>query len=92
MTATAALMPLTAPMTLTRKARSQSSVLRLWMRPLGESTPALLMSTSTPPKRSTASATTASTCSNWLDVSEQRGDFAARLGKAGEGRVERRPG
>ena len=56
-TPTAALMPLTAPMTLTLNARSQSAVLRLWMRPLGESTPALLIRTSTPPNRSTASAT-----------------------------------
>ena len=39
-------MPLTAPSTLTRSERSQSSVVRLWMRPLGASTPALLMSTS----------------------------------------------
>ena len=35
MTATAARMPLTAPITLMRKARSQSSVVRLWMRPFG---------------------------------------------------------
>ena len=46
MTATAARMPLTAPRRLTRKARSQSSVARLWIRPFGESTPALLISTS----------------------------------------------
>src|SRR4051794_2151077 len=32
--------PLTAPMTFTWKARSQSSVARLWIRPLGDSTPA----------------------------------------------------
>ena len=44
-----------------RKARSQSSVDRLWMRPFGESTPALPISTSSRPKRSTARATTAST-------------------------------
>src|SRR5439155_9946469 len=43
MTGTAALMPWTAPSTFTRKACSQSSVVRLWMRPLGESTPALLI-------------------------------------------------
>src|SRR5215813_2981545 len=43
-TPTAALMPLTAPSTLTWNARSQSSVVRLWMRPLGDSTPALLIS------------------------------------------------
>ena len=42
-TPTAALMPLTAPRTLTRKARSQSSVAMLWMRPFGDSTPALLI-------------------------------------------------
>ncbi len=47
-----------------RKARSQSSVVRLWMRPLGESTPALLISTSTRPKRSTARSTTALTWSS----------------------------
>src|SRR6476646_8695961 len=52
MTGTAALMLLTAPRTLTRKARSQSSVARLWMRPLGDSTPALLISTSRRPNRS----------------------------------------
>ena len=51
MTATAARMPLTAPRTLIRKARSQSSVARLWMRPFGESTPALLISTSRRPTR-----------------------------------------
>src|SRR5688500_16335026 len=39
---TAARMPLTAPRTLTSNARCQSSVVRLWMRPLGERTPALL--------------------------------------------------
>ena len=39
MTGTAARMPLTAPSTLTRNARSQSSVARLWMRPFGASTP-----------------------------------------------------
>src|SRR6478672_12938849 len=61
MTGTAARMPLTAPRTLTRKARSQSSVDRLWMRPFGESTPALLISASSRPKRSTERATTAST-------------------------------
>ena len=61
MTGTAARMPFTAPRTLTRNARSQSSVARLWIRPLGESTPALLISTSSRPKRSTARATTAST-------------------------------
>ena len=54
MTGTAARMPLTAPSTLTRNARSQSSVARLWMRPFGASTPALLISTSSRPKRSTA--------------------------------------
>ena len=54
MTGTAARMPLTAPSTLTRNARSQSSVVRLWMRPFGASTPALLISTSSRPKRSTA--------------------------------------
>ena len=59
-------MPLTAPRTLMRKARSQSSVVRLWMRPLGDSTPALLISTSSRPKRSTARATTASTWSKSL--------------------------
>ncbi len=62
MTPTAALMPLTAPRTLTRNERSQSSVSRLWMRPFGASTPALLIRTSSRPNRSTASATTASTC------------------------------
>ena len=36
MTATAARMPLTAPRTLMRNARSQSSVVRLWMRPFGD--------------------------------------------------------
>src|ERR1700735_2424067 len=35
MVGTAARMALTPPMTLIRKARSQSSVARLWMRPLG---------------------------------------------------------
>ena len=60
-TPTAARIPLTAPSTLTRNARSQSSVARLWMRPFGERTPALLTRTSRRPKRSTARATTAST-------------------------------
>ena len=61
MTATAARIPLTAPRTLMRKARSQSSVARLWIRPFGDSTPALLISTSSWPNRSTVRATTAST-------------------------------
>ncbi len=58
-TDTAAVMPLTAPITLTRKARSQSSTVRLWIRPLGESTPALLISTSSRPWSSTARSTIA---------------------------------
>src|SRR3954452_1810551 len=60
-TGTAARIPFTAPRTFTRNDRSQSSVARLWMRPLGASTPALLMSTSSRPNRSTARPTTAST-------------------------------
>ncbi len=67
-TGTAALMALTAPITLMLSERCQSASVRLWMRPLGASTPALLMSTSRRPKRSTARATTASTCSR-LDTS-----------------------
>ena len=65
-TPTAARMPLTAPSTLMRKERSQSSLDKLWMRPFGASTPALLTRTSSRPKRSTASATTASTCAGSL--------------------------
>ena len=65
-TATAARMPLTAPRRLIRNARSQSSVARLWIRPFGESTPALLISTSRRPNRSTAKATTDSTSANSL--------------------------
>ena len=57
------------------------SVVRLWMRPLGDSTPALLISTSTRPKRSTASLTTASTC---VEV--------AHVGQAGWRRADARPG
>src|SRR5579864_8353915 len=57
MTGTAARIPLTAPRTLTRKARSQSSVARLCTRPFGDSTPALLMRTSTRPNRAIARAT-----------------------------------
>ena len=45
-----------------RNDRSQSSVSRLWIRPFGASTPALEMSTSSRPNRSTASPTTSSTC------------------------------
>ena len=52
-TGTAARMPLTGPSTLMWKARSQSSVARLWILPFGDSTPALLISTSRRPKRST---------------------------------------
>ena len=66
MTPTAARMPLTAPRTLTRNARSHSSVARLWIRPLDESTPALLISTSRRPKRFIAKATTDSTWSKSL--------------------------
>ncbi len=65
-TGTAARMPLTGPSTLTRKARSQSSVARLWIRPFGDSTPALLISTSRRPKRSTACLTTFSTAAKSL--------------------------
>ncbi len=65
-TGTAARMPLTGPRTLMRNARSQSSAARLWIRPFGESTPALLISTSRRPKRSTACLTTFSTCAKSL--------------------------
>ena len=87
MTPTAARMPLTAPRTLTRKARSQSSVARLWMRPLGESTPALEMRTSSRPKRSTVRATTASTWSKSLTsasiVSTEPRRHGAEAGRRG---------
>src|SRR3954451_4804971 len=63
MNGTAARIPLTAPSTFTRKARSQSSVVRLWIRPFGERTPAFEISTSRRPNRSVARATTASTAS-----------------------------
>ena len=90
MTATAARMPLTAPRTLIRKARSQSSVARLWIRPLGESTPALLISTSRRPKRSTARATTDSTWAKSLtSASTVSTDPPARR-QPGHGRLERR--
>src|SRR5215469_13060241 len=65
-TGTAARIPLTGPSTLTPNARSQSSVARLWILPFGDRTPALLMSTSSLPKRSTARLTTASTCAKSL--------------------------
>ena len=49
-----------------RKARSQSSVARLWIRPFGDRTPALLIRTSRRPNRSTAKATAASTAAKSL--------------------------
>ena len=90
MTGTAARMPLTAPSTLTRNDRSQSSVDRLWMRPFGASTPALLTSTSSRPKRSTARSTTASTVGDLADVGRQGLDRAALLRQPVDGGVERR--
>src|ERR1700722_5626341 len=45
MTGMAARMPLTGPSTLTRKTRSHSEAGRLWIRPLGDRIPALLIST-----------------------------------------------
>ena len=89
-TGTAARMPLTAPSTLTRNARSQSSVVRLWMRPFGESTPALLISTSSRPKRSTASATTASTSAISLTSAGNVSTAPRRSGKPSTRGVERR--
>ena len=56
------------------------------MRPFGASTPALLISTSSRPKRSTARATTASTSVELADVGEQRLDRAAAA-RAGRRRV-----
>ena len=43
MTGITARIPLTAPITLMLKARSQSLVSRLWIRPFGDKTPALLI-------------------------------------------------
>ena len=91
MTGTAARMPLTAPSTLTRNARSQSSVVRLWMRPFGESTPALLISTSSRPKRSTARRDDGFDVGDLAHVGGQRLDRAASLGQAVHGGFERRP-
>ncbi len=82
MTGTAARMPLTAPSTLTRNARSQSSVVRLWMRPFGASTPALLISTSSRPKRSTAERDDGFDVGDLADVGGQRLDRAAMLRQA----------
>ena len=90
MTGTAARMPLTAPRTLTRNARSQSSVARLWMRPFGASTPALLISTSSRPKRSTAERDDGFDLRDLAHVGQQRLDRAATLRQAVDGGFERR--
>ena len=82
-------MPLTAPRTLIRKARSQSSVRRLWMRPFGESTPALLIRTSRRPKRSTARATTASTWSKSLTSASIVSTAPSDAARPADGRLER---
>ena len=60
-TGTAARMAFTEPIRLMSITRCQSASVRLWIRPFGASTPALLMSTSSRPNRSTVRATTAST-------------------------------
>ena len=49
------------------------------MRPFGDSTPALLISTSSRPKRSTARATTAPTCVEVAHVGEHRLDALASV-------------
>ena len=91
MTATAARMPLTAPRTLIRNARSQSSVARLWIRPFGASTPALLINTSRRPKRSTARPTTASTASTSLTSASTVSTDASVAANPATVAVERRP-
>ena len=90
MTAPRPVIPLTAPMTLTWKARSQSSVVRLWMRPFGESTPALLIKRIERPNASVARATTASTWAMSLTSASTRLDRAAGLGQPADSLVERR--
>src|SRR5215469_14078299 len=80
-TGTAARIPLTGPSTLTPNARSQSSVARLWILPFGDRTPALLMSTSSLPKRSTARLTTASTCAKSLTSARRVATCPAPPGK-----------
>ena len=58
---------------------------------VGESTPALLISTSSRPKRSTARATTASTWVMSLTSASTVSAGAVPLGQAGDRRLERRP-
>ena len=88
-TPTAARMPLTAPSTLTRKARSQSSVVRLWMRPFGESTPALLISTSRPTEALDRAGDDGFDLGDLADVGRQGVDAAARFWQPGERGFER---
>ena len=89
MTPTAALMPWTAPSTLTSNARRQSSVVRLWIRPFGDRTPALLTRTSRRPNRSVARSTTACTWSR-SDTSATTVSTSPRTsGRPVDGGVER---
>ena len=60
------------------------------MRPFGASTPALLISTSSRPKRSTAQRDDGLDVGDLAHVGGQRLDRAAMLGQAGDGGVERR--
>ena len=84
MTGTAARMPLTAPRTLTRNARSQSSVARLWMRPFGESTPALLIEHVEPAEALDRPGDDRLDLVDVADVGEHRLDRAVAVGQAGD--------
>ena len=89
-TGTAARIPLTAPRTLTRNARSQSSVARLWMRPLGARTPALLISTSSRPKQLDGEVDHRLDLSEVAHVGQHRLDPRPALGKPANRRLQRR--
>ena len=84
-------MPLTAPRTLTRKARSQSSVDRLWMRPFGREHAGVADQHVEPAEALDGPGDDGLDLGDVADVGQHRLDRAGAVGQAGDGRVERRP-
>ena len=88
MMGTAARMPLTAPRRLIRNERSQTSVSRLWIRPFGERTPALLMSYVEAAEALDGQRHHRLDLGDLADVRDLRFDPPVRFGKAGQRRLE----
>ena len=83
-------MPLTAPSTFTRSARSQSSVVRLWMRPFGREHARVADQHVEPAEALLRERDDRFDVGDLADVGQQRLDRASALGQAVDGGFERR--